>query len=91
MKNPPTPAGIEPAIFRFVEQHRDHSAAAVPFCWPLSYKKKNLPGRGLTKVEEQWTRHLQLPDLFLYSDMATKYFTSDNYLLDSCFYGCDGG
>ena len=24
---------------------------------PSSYKKKNLPGRGLTKVEEHWYRH----------------------------------
>jgi len=25
---------------------------------PLSYKKKNLPGRGLTKVERQWARYI---------------------------------
>jgi len=30
MKNPLTPAGIEPAIFRFVEQHLNHFATAVP-------------------------------------------------------------
>jgi len=29
MKNPVTPAGIEPAIFRFVAQHFNHCAAAV--------------------------------------------------------------
>jgi len=30
MKNPLKPAGIEPATFRFVEQHLKHCAAAVP-------------------------------------------------------------
>jgi len=34
MKNPLTPAGIEPATFRFVAQHLNHCATAVPwhFC-----------------------------------------------------------
>jgi len=30
MKNPLTPAGIEPATFRFVAPHLDHGATAVP-------------------------------------------------------------
>ena len=30
MKNPLTPAGVEPAIFRFVAQHLNHCATAVP-------------------------------------------------------------
>jgi len=30
MKNPMTPAGIEPATFRFVAQHLNHCAIAVP-------------------------------------------------------------
>ena len=30
MKNPLTPAGIEPATFRFVAQHLNHCATAVP-------------------------------------------------------------
>ena len=30
MKNPPTPGGIEPATFRFVAQHLNHCATAVP-------------------------------------------------------------
>jgi len=30
MKNPLTPAGIEPATFRFVAQHLSHCATAVP-------------------------------------------------------------
>ena len=32
MKNPLTPAGIEPATFRFVAQHLNHCATAVPVC-----------------------------------------------------------
>jgi len=30
MKNPVTPAGIEPATFLFVAQHLNHCATAVP-------------------------------------------------------------
>ena len=30
MKNPLTPAGIEPATFRFVAQRLNHCATAVP-------------------------------------------------------------
>jgi len=30
IKNPLTPAGIEPATFRFVAQHLNHCATAVP-------------------------------------------------------------
>ena len=30
MKNPLTPAGIEPATFRLVAQHLNHYATAVP-------------------------------------------------------------
>ena len=32
MKNPMTPAGIEPATFCFVAQHLNHCATAVPHC-----------------------------------------------------------
>ena len=28
--------------------------------WPSSYEKKNLPGRGLTKVEKHWPRPMTL-------------------------------
>ena len=31
VKNPMTPAGIEPETFRFVAQHRNHCATAVHF------------------------------------------------------------
>jgi len=36
MKNPLTLAGIEPATFRFVAQHLNHCATAVP---PIHYKE----------------------------------------------------
>jgi len=35
MKYPITPAGIEPATFRFVAQHLNHCATAVPHYWVL--------------------------------------------------------
>ena len=35
MKNPLTPAGIEPATFRFVAQHLSHCATTVPFYFLL--------------------------------------------------------
>jgi len=31
MTNPLTPAGIEPATFRFVARHLNHCATAVPY------------------------------------------------------------
>ena len=35
MKNPLTPAGVEPATFWFVAQHLNHCATMVPvLCWP---------------------------------------------------------
>jgi hypothetical protein len=36
MKNPLTSAGIEPATFRFVAEHLNHCATAVP----ASYKQE---------------------------------------------------
>jgi len=40
MKNPLTPAGIEPATFRFIAQHLNHCATAVPiFGGGLTYLK----------------------------------------------------
>ena len=35
MKNPLTPAGIEPATYRFVAQHLNHCATAVPQTWHI--------------------------------------------------------
>ena len=40
MKNPLTPAGIEPATFRFVAQHLNHCATAVPLRNCTNLKKK---------------------------------------------------
>jgi len=41
IKNPLTPAGIEPATFRFVAQHLNHCATAVPNSEGTAVKKKN--------------------------------------------------
>ena len=55
MKNPLTPAGIEPATYRFVAQHFNHCAAAVPTekMWSYEFiyrkKKKNAPTNSFTE------------------------------------------
>ena len=41
MKNPLTPAGIEPATFRFVAQLLNHCATVVPIIF--LYLKQNVP------------------------------------------------
>jgi len=44
MKNPLTPAGIEPATFRFVAQHLNHCATVVPIHYLVDctiYMEKN--------------------------------------------------
>jgi len=38
MKIPQTPAGIEPASFRFVAQHLNHCATAVPNSFSTNVK-----------------------------------------------------
>jgi len=41
MKNPMTPAGIEPATFQFVAQHLNQCATAVPHKLQLSDENGN--------------------------------------------------
>ena len=52
MKNPLTLAGIEPASFRFVAQHLNHSATAVPlaFCITCQFIPRILHARGLIRI-----------------------------------------
>ena len=38
MKNPLTPAGIEPTTFRFVAQHIKHCATVVPTLMIILYR-----------------------------------------------------
>jgi len=52
IKNTLTPAGIEPATFRFVTQHLNHCAPAVPFstvskCILINYAMPSLFARAL--------------------------------------------
>ena len=52
MKNPLTPAGIEPATFRFVAPHLNHCATAVPTDYGSRYTKsqKNVSAFRLSKL-----------------------------------------
>ena len=43
IKNPLIPAGIEPATFRFVAQHLNHCATAVPFSRERYSKNVQIP------------------------------------------------
>ena len=48
MKTQLTPAGIEPATFRFVVQHLNHCATAVP---PLTHNLSNIEAEEIMKYE----------------------------------------
>ena len=51
MKNPLTPAGIEPATYRFVAHHLNHCATAVPqYKKYIIYLKKGVLSK-LTQLE----------------------------------------
>ena len=60
IKNPLTPAGIEPATFRFVAQHLNHCATAVPFILFLTWIRRR-----------EWRRlhNEELNDLYCPSDI----------------------
>ena len=49
MTNPLTPAGIEPATFRFVAQHPNHCATAVPTLGMSSQKLTPPPPKKKTR------------------------------------------
>jgi len=53
-KIPMTPAGIEPATFRFVAQHLNHCATAVPCSYRKSFQILSI--RVTTKYLFQWYR-----------------------------------
>jgi len=63
MRNPLTPAGIEPATFRFVAQHLNHCASTVPL--PVKsaiakmIKKFRKTGSLLDK-NRNWQKSVQL-------------------------------
>ena len=57
MKNPLTPAGIEPATFRFLAQHLNHCATAVP---PEGK-------RPLGMRKSAWEGNIKMDQSFIYS------------------------
>jgi len=64
MKNPLTPAGIEPATFRFVAQHLNHCATAVPPCrtqYTMAWKtNRALVHRGIIALFCAYRAELQI-------------------------------
>jgi len=48
MKNPLTPAAIEPATFRFVAQHLNHCATAVPSLYVRTYNFRYIKVKNIT-------------------------------------------
>jgi len=80
MKNPQTPAGIEPAAFRFVAQHLSDCATAVPLLvykenlkpmyldtWKLSRKREGFPNIQTSEIlHESPARYRSLNWLLLY-------------------------
>ena len=56
MKNPLTPAGIEPTTFRFVAQNLNHCATAVPTYRPFTRSKACswLPPPSRAEVKNAW-------------------------------------
>jgi len=56
MKNPLTPAGIEPATFRFVAQHLNHCATAVPtnITTNIKIKSNELPANNNWSPEKEY-------------------------------------
>jgi len=53
MKNPLTPAGIEPATFRFVAQHLNHCATAVPANLAVSPLKPGFISRKVRRPKSE--------------------------------------
>jgi len=46
-----TPAGIEPATFRFVAQHLNHCATAVPKTGHVSFQNTGLPNQNILRYQ----------------------------------------
>ena len=65
MKNPLTPAGIEPVTFRFVAQHLNHCATAVPI---LQCTQINLINTATRSATFSATCITVVPELFLEID-----------------------
>jgi len=60
MKNPLTPAGIEPASFRFVAQNLNHCATAIPR--PYLDTSKLLDGKAagkyMPRTQQKWQENI---------------------------------
>jgi len=63
MKNPLTPAGIEPATYRFVAQHLNHCATAVP-CNGTALHNVTRPFPLLLTTVVESTMYEQVPTVF---------------------------
>jgi len=72
MKNPLTQPGIEPATFRFVAQHLNHCATAVPIIHKETSKLTNENNIKSLKINKKEEEASLLQNLFKYSNHPFK-------------------
>ena len=74
VKNPQTPAGIEPATFRFVAQHLNHCATAVPKLEEVATENNlsDIPG-NMFNIEESGLPVNNKPDILITENGFIKF------------------
>ena len=77
---PMTPSRIEPVTFRFVAQHLNHCATAVPT--ELSYRHKFSPRYVFSKFPLVWG---YWSSLLLTSELWRKYISTKTLFMFFCF------
>ena len=66
-----TPAGIEPETFRFLTQHLNHCATAVPSKETVNGKSKLVPLQ--TWRDPEGSRNLKFPDFVTTAHVGSKF------------------
>jgi len=86
MKSPLTPAGIDPVTFRFVAQHLNHCATAVP---PTETNKlRNVPSWWLCSANKQSESLARGPKLLSMYTVEQRGFVFRKYWQTGSFKAC---